>query len=155
MQTMPKGATFFFTHKGYRHSGIVSGIAHNYGTEAEPDWYIEFHGSDGLGGYMKQRIDGVTEVTPSLSCDDHGAFDPAEEDGACPDCRRIRDSLPSPAASDKHHLSDLDLQYMNEAELKAHLQDAIKYAEQRDTDGAWAYVRNVQRYLSATENWND
>lgn len=44
--------------------------ANNYGTEDDPDWYIEFTAEDGKGHYVKQHLDGVevTKMRPCASC---------------------------------------------------------------------------------------
>ena len=43
------------------YSGIVI-TKHNYGTEEKPDWYIEFR-EDYLGyKYIKQQLDGLSNV---------------------------------------------------------------------------------------------
>jgi hypothetical protein len=43
--------------------------AANWGSEAEPNWYVEFDGPNGYG-YWKQGLDGGTVVFHDLESDD-------------------------------------------------------------------------------------
>ena len=58
---MAKKERVTYEHNYRNYSGIVI-TKHNYGTKEKPDWYIEFR-EDYLGyKYIKQQLDGLSNV---------------------------------------------------------------------------------------------
>lgn len=56
-ETIRAGARVAIERNGRTRTGVVR-TAVNWGSEADPNWYVQFDGDDGRPGYWKQALDG-------------------------------------------------------------------------------------------------
>jgi len=85
MASQPQHKFVRIDHRhGYCAGEVVS--AHNYGTEAESDWYIEFRCHNCGGGYLKQIIDAPQHGPFKITFSDADEFPRDWIPNLCPPC---------------------------------------------------------------------